>query len=340
MIYDSHQISEFLTKLVWSLFLLICPLFDPKNRLYWSYTLSSLILIFVVYLLCEAKTAGISLKKVILFAFPKSLYTQKSAILDYQTYLINGLLKIIVALTSLFTLSQTTAEFIRQFLYAVFGPSEIHLEANYTVRLIYTILDILVLDFSAFFSHYLLHKVPILWEFHQVHHSAEGLNFITSFRDHPIDVAFKQSFRALFLGIFMGICNYFLSEVIDPFKMSGVLISTFLFTFIINLRHSHIWISYGWHLNHILFSPAMHQIHHSSKEEHIDKNLGLIFSFWDYLFGTLYVPRVREEFSVGLVEQSNYDNIWQLYYYPFVKVLRRIVKFRLGKKDDSTIRTR
>lgn len=128
----------------------------------------------------------------------------------------------------------------------------------------------------------------------------------------------------------MGIFTYFVNREINLITITDVLLSELLFNFIINLRHSHIWISYGWYLSHIFSSPAMHQIHHSTKEEHIDKNFSRIFSFWDYLFGTLYVPKIREEFTVGLVDQRDYDSIWQLYHSPFVQASKRVAKSFLG----------
>ncbi|NEQ36269.1 MAG: sterol desaturase family protein [Okeania sp. SIO3I5] len=326
MVDSVGQFIQQLPDLLKALFLLAFPVVNPGNRLYWSYTLFTILVALGVYYLRESKSMGFDLRKALGYCFPKSLYTQRSAILDYQCYLINGLFKIIVSLTAFFTLSEITAHFLSQYLRGWFGPVESQLEVTLTLKVIYTILAVLVLDFSAFFSHYLLHKIPLLWEFHKVHHSAEGLNPMTGFRDHPVDVAFKQIFRALFLGVYMGIFSYCINQEIEAIAIAGLLISTFLLRFVINLRHSHIWISYGWHLNHIFNSPAMHQIHHSKKAEHIDKNFALIFSFWDYLFGTLYVPKVREYFAVG-IEQKDYDNIWQLYFDPFVQAYRKVTNF-------------
>ncbi|MFZ1773759.1 MAG: sterol desaturase family protein, partial [Rhizobiaceae bacterium] len=67
-----------------------------------------------------------------------------------------------------------------------------------------------------------------------------------------------------------------------------------------NLRHSHVWISYGPVIEHVFSSPAQHQIHHSRAQEHHNKNYGEIFSLWDWMFGTLYIPQGREEIAFGL----------------------------------------
>ena len=33
-----------------------------------------------------------------------------------------------------------------------------------------------------------MHKIPILWEFHKIHHSATSLNPITQYRLHPLEL--------------------------------------------------------------------------------------------------------------------------------------------------------
>merc|ERR1739838_972633 len=89
-----------------------------------------------------------------------------------------------------------------------------------------------------------------------------------------------------------------MGQEIKAITIAGLLISSFLYRF---------------------------HIHHSEKIEHYDKNFGLIFSFWDYMFGTIYVPKVREELTIGLGE-SDYHNIWQLYYVPFLQAYKQVSK--------------
>ena len=70
------------------------------------------------------------------------------------------------------------------------------------------------------------------------------------------------------------------------------------------LRHSHIPIRYGRALEHILISPMQHQVHHSSDPRHHDKNFGEIFAFWDWMFGTLYVPEPDEDLVFGIADSE------------------------------------
>jgi sterol desaturase/sphingolipid hydroxylase (fatty acid hydroxylase superfamily) len=65
----------------------------------------------------------------------------------------------------------------------------------------------------------------------------------------------------------------------------------------------------------------MHQIHHSLDKRHFNKNYSQVFSLWDWLLGTIYVPREKEMLNFGLTdfEHKSYDSVWKLYSLPFKK---------------------
>jgi sterol desaturase/sphingolipid hydroxylase (fatty acid hydroxylase superfamily) len=109
----------------------------------------------------------------------------------------------------------------------------------------------------------------------------------------------------------------------------------FLFNLLFaNLRHSHVWLAWPPSLGWILGSPANHQIHHSAEERHLDKNFGGVFAIWDWMFGTLYLPREREVFRMGLADGTGteYSSILRLYGLPFVKIFRNTAsRLRRGR---------
>ena len=62
------------------------------------------------------------------------------------------------------------------------------------------------------------------------------------------------------------------------------------------------WIAFTGLAGKLLQSPAHHQIHHSDNPAHFEKNLGFALAFWDWVFGTLYIPAKTPEgivFGVG-----------------------------------------
>lgn len=49
------------------------------------------------------------------------------------------------------------------------------------------IVSLVALDFAIYWGHWMQHHVPVFWELHTVHHSAEVLTPVTVYRLHPVD---------------------------------------------------------------------------------------------------------------------------------------------------------
>jgi sterol desaturase/sphingolipid hydroxylase (fatty acid hydroxylase superfamily) len=80
----------------------------------------------------------------------------------------------------------------------------------------------------------------------------------------------------------------------------------------------------------------MHQVHHSLEHRHWDKNMGFVFSLWDRLFGTLYVPKSDEQFRLGLpVGSGRFDTVLDLFVDPFVRSYRRLVRATSSARQNN-----
>jgi hypothetical protein len=129
------------------------------------------------------------------------------------------------------------------------------------------------------------------------------------------------------VGAVQAVFNYIAGnqiQVAQVLGLNGVMFFYYLFGY--SLRHSHIWISYGPIFSRLFISPAQHQIHHSRARKHWDKNLGGAFALWDWIFGTLYVPKEREQLEFGLAaeDQEQYVTVVQLYTRPFTNNARSL----------------
>jgi sterol desaturase/sphingolipid hydroxylase (fatty acid hydroxylase superfamily) len=200
-------------------------------------------------------------------------------------------------------------------------------------------------DFATFYTHYLDHKIAVMWEFHKVHHSAEFLTPITNKRFHPVEKIFDDSGVALAVGGLLGVFSYIFSMPIYENTIIGVdayfLLNTLSF---FHLRHSHINLSYG-QLERWLLSPAQHQLHHSREVRHWDKNFGLFLSVWDRWFGTLAYSEPRGSFRLGLPgnEIEQYRSVLQVFTTPFINVGKTALnnlgfKRRIPPPNDDTHR--
>ena len=167
-------------------------------------------------------------------------------------------------------------------------------------------LQLLAYELAYWFAHYCFHKVPALWEFHKVHHSAEVMTTLTELRQHPVEIIAFMNLIGLSTGIVFGVMTYAFGPGVRPFTLlnGNILLMAFLLTYG-HLRHSHMWIAFTGFAGRILQSPAHHQLHHSANPAHFDENLGFALAVWDWAFGTLVIPaRAREPIVFGVGDEA------------------------------------
>jgi sterol desaturase/sphingolipid hydroxylase (fatty acid hydroxylase superfamily) len=154
----------------------------------------------------------------------------------------------------------------------------------------------LVRDFVQWNTHRLLHKVPFLWQIHKVHHSVREMGFAAHLRYHFGETIVYRSIEYL------------------PLAMIGFGIQDFLlvhlFTlFIGHLNHANIYLPLG-PLKYIFNNPQMHIWHHAYElpKGKSGVNFGISLSLWDYLFGTVWVPKDGRDIKLGFEEVDNYPH--------------------------------
>jgi sterol desaturase/sphingolipid hydroxylase (fatty acid hydroxylase superfamily) len=248
-----------------------------------------------------------------------------SAIVDYKFFVVNQFVLTYLRLgqwvVGLAAILQV-AEGMQWLLDAGFGAAPAGTRPGTLAIIAFTVLSATAYDYGRFLSHFVQHRVPLLWEFHKVHHSAEVLTPISSFRAHPVDQMIEFLFRLTTTAVVSGGFAHFYPSGIKELTILNYGALTFLFYLTAHLRHSHIPLGYG-RLSSVFISPVMHQLHHSAAQEHFDKNFGFIFSFWDRMAGTWLVPDRNQSFKLGLPpDAGKYGTVTQLLVYPFVGAAR------------------
>ena len=170
-----------------------------------------------------------------------------------------------------------------------------------------TLMLFLAYELGYWFNHWLSHRVPVLWEFHKVHHSAEVLTPLTNFRVHPVYTWIFANILAFSAAVANGLARYWFGDTAHQYAFADTNLILVLFIHVyVHLQHSHVWIAFTGALGRVLVSPAHHQIHHSRDPRHFNRNYGSCLALWDWMFGTLYVPgKEREALSFG-VEPDHY----------------------------------
>ena len=129
---------------------------------------------------------------------------------------------------------------------------------------------------------------------------------MTLYRTHPVESLISSLRRVVVIGFSTGLFVFLFGAKVSVFDIIGINVIGFFFNlFGSNLRHSHIWLSFG-PLNYIFISPAQHQIHHSRDPKYFDKNFGIVISLWDQLFGSFYHPAQKENIRFGLPRQGSW----------------------------------
>jgi len=146
----------------------------------------------------------------------------------------------------------------------IFGPRAPAHWPVWTILTIATVLQLLAYELAYWFGHFLFHKVPALWEFHKVHHSAEVMTTLTELCQHPVEIIAFVNLIGFATGIVFGVMTYAFGPGVQPFTLlnGNILLMMFLITYG-HLRHSHMWIPFTGVAGRILQSPAHHQLHHS-----------------------------------------------------------------------------
>lgn len=267
------------------------------------------------------------------YCLPKSVLLHWSSLLDYKFYLVNAVLTHFITFTTLIVSVVVATDLYVILLQTTLGDGGAT-AATTTVRVIYTIAAILSLDFALWLAHYITHKVPVLWEFHKIHHAAAVLNPVTAYRIHPVEKIAQGICMGAIVGLVNAVFIYAADGDVRAFTIWSTSIATIGSNFYANLRHSHVWLDFGQVIGRIISSPAQHFIHHSTAEDHLDKNFAIIFSAWDWMFGTLVIPKEKLTLNLGLVndEHLEYSSVWRLYALPFVKAKQVL----LGKPQEET----
>lgn len=301
---------------------------NPKKRIFFGYlALSVLIALGWLTLIRKTSTAE-ALRRI----FDRRVFFSGSAIADYKIFLIN---RIFTFFISPMLLSQVAiATGIYFFLHSLdfLNPAAFTGVNQATVVVLFTLTLFLFDDFSKYLVHRWMHRFPVLWALHRVHHSATELTPVTVYRVHPLEGVLYTLRGVVVQGVTIPTFYYLFGSAVSLYTVVGVNVLVFIFHVSgSNLRHTHISISYWPWLEHLLISPAQHQLHHSVAERHFDKNFGAALAIWDWMFRSLHLSSGEGELVFGLdaSEGSSASSLKTLYLQPFhdiFRILRRRVR--------------
>lgn len=152
------------------------------------------------------------------------------------------------------------------------------------------ILIVVAADFFRYWLHRAMHRVPLLWRLHAVHHAPQRLYALNVGWVHPIEKAVQFCADALPFAL-LGVAPEVLAARILIYSANGF------------YQHCNCQLRMGW-LNYVIAGPELHRWHHSMLPGEADNNYGNNVIVWDLLFGTWFLPKERSVGDLGLMNRS------------------------------------
>ncbi|MES2644282.1 MAG: TonB-dependent receptor [Myxococcota bacterium] len=227
-------------------------------------------------------------------------WRSRSAVLDVQLLVVRQLLALLGVLPRLGT-AWAVATFLVRGLDRGFGRPDLVAPPGPLLAVAYTLVLFVVWDLSRYVLHRALHASPLLWQFHQVHHSAEVLTPLTFHRVHPVEALLYEARGVLVTGLLAGSAYWLWRGDAVALTVLGVDAVGFVLSGLTgNLRHSHVWIGFGPRVERWLLSPAQHQLHHGADRRENGSNFGVWLACWDRLAGSLRLAGPVPPVAFGL----------------------------------------
>lgn len=214
-------------------------------------------------------------------------WVHRSAWLDYKLILVKPFLAALLVLPAWLS-AWGLAVLLVRWLDRQVGVPEASGLPTWLIAGIYTLVLFVLWDASRYILHRWMHRFRALWAFHQVHHSAEVLTPFTLYRVHPVESLLYAARGIVVSGVVTGVFFYLFRRDAVELQLLGVNALGFVFNMVGgNLRHSHVWWSWGRHLERWFISPAQHQLHHLNDARVQTMNYGTALAIWDRMAGSL-----------------------------------------------------
>jgi len=178
-----------------------------------------------------------------------------------------------------------------------------------------TVAALLLLDYTLYLWHVLVHRVPAFWRFHVVHHVDRDLDASTAVRFHFGELAISVPWRAMQV-VAIGV------RPAELKLWQQALLVSILF------HHSNVRLparAERW-ISRVVMTPRLHGIHHSDVEAVRDANWSSGLTIWDWLHGTLSTGPPQPAITIGVEPYHEEEDVSlaRILAMPFSRVRRGI----------------
>ena len=152
-------------------------------------------------------------------------------------------------------------------------------------------ISVVLLDLGVYAQHLVSHRWNWFWRIHRTHHIDTDFDLTTGLRFHPIEIIISMLYK-MFLVMLLGV------------SAAGVLIFEIVLNGSALFNHSNIRLPVRLEafIRHLIVTPEMHRIHHSTLAKEHNTNYGFFLSCWDRMFRS-YTDKASENdrnMAIGL----------------------------------------
>ena len=185
-------------------------------------------------------------------------------------------------------------------------------------------LAVLLMDYTLYVWHVLTHRVPLLYRFHQVHHSDLDLDASTALRFHFGEFVLGAPYRAAQVAL-IGVSPRALTAWQRLTSLSVL------------FHHSNVRLPVEVEriVALVVTTPRLHGIHHSIVRDEQDSNWSSGLTIWDRLHGTYRGNVPQDAIEIGVPEHRDPEDVTlpRVLAMPFAEA-------PTGRLPDGTVPTR
>jgi sterol desaturase/sphingolipid hydroxylase (fatty acid hydroxylase superfamily) len=160
-------------------------------------------------------------------------------------------------------------------------------------------------DLVQYWIHRAFHRVPFLWGFHAVHHSAKSMDWMAAARMHFLEIIVLRG-----------------TTVIPMFILGFGEMALHIYILLVYVHSALLHANVRWEFNRIgkfLATPRFHHWHHGIEKEAIDVNFAIHFPLLDRLFGTYHLPKGEWPAAYGIEGHPVPTSYVRQFLYPFIR---------------------
>jgi sterol desaturase/sphingolipid hydroxylase (fatty acid hydroxylase superfamily) len=224
--------------------------------------------------------------------------TARSPLNDNRLVTNFGLAALILATGALFPVARVGSSALAQQL-------DIGLARHFAMPWFVIFMLLLLVDsLVGYWVHRIMHRTPLLWRVHRVHHADQEVDVSTSLRNHPLELVVTMPASAVVIFI-------------TGAPVSAVVVLQTLLVASAIWQHADIALPRRLDraLSMVIVTQRVHRLHHNPERATHDSNYGELLIVWDRLFGTFKPGGTRR--PVGLDDQvARPDRLFQQIWSP------------------------